>query len=185
MNTYKSETQPVFFYILFVYLKIYSGWIFLIWVTFYLMFRNQNLPIILFSLVLLSLFIGYGRSYPKNRIIYKVIIDHLNRKMTLYSYVLWKHKTIIPFEKLYFGCFKKVNKKTETDEWLIAFGKRPWPVIGTIKSTGSSYWEYDKMKELAFELYQIKKEHHLWRPTKSFFKKPMTTDYKPLKFDFE
>ncbi len=105
--------------------------------------------------------------------------------MTIYSYVLFKHKTIIPFEKLYFKCLKKDNKKTGTYEWLIVFGKRPWTVIGTIKSSGSSYWEYYKMKELYFELHQIKKEHLLWSPPKSQTIKPLAPDYKHLKFGFE
>lgn len=185
MNIYKSKYKPVFIHILFTYAKRYGGWILFIWFVFFLMFRSQNIPIILLFIVLLSLFIGYGRSYPQNRIIYKVIIDHSNKRIYLSSYVLWKHKTIIPFEKLYFECFKKSNKKTETDEWLIAIGKRPWPVIGTIKSSGSSYWEYDKMKELAFELHQIKQKHILWKPTKSFFKKQLVPGYNQLMFDFE
>lgn len=185
MITYKSKTQPEFSFIISAYIKRYGGWILLIWLIFLLMLRSQNFPIILFPIVLLSIFIGYGRSYPKNRIIYKVIINHSNKQIILYSYILWKHKTVIPFEKLYFDYFIKVNKKMKPDEWLIVFGKRPWIVIGTIKSTGGTDWDYDKMKELAFELYQIKKRQILWKPQMPFLIKSLAPGYKELKFDFE
>lgn len=183
MNIYKSKTQPTFIYIVLSYLKRYSAWILFTWFVFFLMFRSQNFSIFLLPIVLLSFFIGYGRSYPKNRIIYKVIIDYVNKRMTLYTYVLCKHRIVIPFDKLYFACLKKDNKMTKTDELLVAFGKQPWPVIGTVKSTGSSYWEYDKVKELVFELHQIKKDNLLWRPKN--FKNPLGQGYKNLKFDFE
>jgi hypothetical protein len=180
MKNYKSEIQPGFFRILFSYLKKYGVWILFLWVVFFLMLRNQNVSNVLLILIILPLFIGYGRTYPQNKIIYKVGIDYLNKKIILHSYVLLKHRSIIPFERLYFECFKKeVNDMN--GEVLIVFGKKPWPVVGKINSSEmSTRWEQEQIKELTLELNKIKKLHPLWRPKTPFSRKAFFTNYVPL-----
>jgi hypothetical protein len=180
MKNYKSEIQPGFIRILFSYFKKYGIWIIFLWVVFFLMLRNQNLSNILLILIILPLFIGYGRSYPQNKIIYKVEIDYLNKSIILNSYVLLKHRSIIPFEQLYFECLRK-EADEKNEELLIVFGKKPWPVVGKINSSEmSTRWEHEKIKELTLELYNIKKVHPLWSPKTPFSRKTFFTSYVPL-----
>lgn len=116
---------------------------------------------------------GYGQAYPSNKNIYKIVVSPDNLSIRMYYFVLWKSITVIPFSKLHIE-FIKIKTATNKEEWKIHFAKKPWPIVGIIRSS-NGYWSWDKnqMIELSKEIFKIKQKHKTWKPDKSFLQEPV------------
>jgi len=176
MIFFELYRKPTCFYIFENFIRKYGVWIFIILIFAIFLEFVHLFNWSFFLLLSLSIIIaGYGPGYNSNKkIVYKVEIDYEGKELFIYHFVLIRFKMRIPFCKLHAEFVKTKASKEELEEWRIHLSKKPWPIVGVLRSSNGIWsWEKKQMIELSKELYVIKQNHKTWKPEKFFIQEPV------------
>jgi hypothetical protein len=175
MKTFSLDKYISVSLILITYIRNYGIWILgSIFIIIFIGILNLSPWIIILSFFIILIIFGYGRAYPSNKNIYRVVISEVDCHVLIYYFVLWKSRSTIPFNKLHVEFEMVKTSKNIEDKWRIHIGKKPWPTVGVIRSSNGHWsWDKEQMIDLSKELYKIKQKHETWKPEKSFLQEPV------------